>query len=116
MTTQFHLVLKFRMRGATPPFLPYAYKVSMEQHYVLRVMELPWRICSIIVFDFSISVVKYRSCLINTKKARGQDKLINILLIILETARFKKKSYRYLNVSVSSLCRVCSKLFCPENH
>jgi hypothetical protein len=98
---------KVKNEGATPPVLPCASKASMEQHHVSRVMELPWRICSIIVFDFPISVVKCHACLINTRKARGQDKLINILLIILETARFKEKSYRYLNVSVSSLCRVC---------
>jgi hypothetical protein len=113
MTTQFHLVPKLRMSGATPPVLSYASKASMEQHYVLRVMVLPWRICSIIVSGFPISV-KCRSCLINTKKAREQDKLINILLVILETARLKQTSYRYLNVSLSSLCRVCSKLFAPK--
>lgn len=64
----------------------------MEQQYVLRVMELLWRICSVIVSGFQISVVKCRSRLINTNKARGQDKLINILLVILEKERFKKNT------------------------
>jgi hypothetical protein len=79
------------MSGTTPPVLSYASKASMEHHYILRVMELPWRICSIIVSGFPISVVKCRSCLINTKTARGKDKLINILLIMLERARLKQK-------------------------
>jgi hypothetical protein len=91
MTTQFHPVPKLRMSAAKPPVHPNASKARMEQYYVLRVMKLLWHICSVIVSGFPISVVKCRSCLINTKKARGQDKLINILLIVLETARFLKK-------------------------
>jgi len=54
-------------------------------------MELLWRICSVIVSGFPISVLKCRSCLINRKKTKGQYKLINILLTILEKARFFKK-------------------------
>jgi hypothetical protein len=79
------------MSGATPPVLQCASKARMEQYYALHVMELLWRICSVIVFGFTISVVKCRSFLIFTKKARGQDKLINIFLSFLETARFLKK-------------------------
>jgi hypothetical protein len=105
------------MNGATPPVLPYASKARMEQHYVLRVLELLWRICSVIVSGFPISVVKCRSCLINTKKAKGQYKLINILLIILERARFLEKLPLFkCSLSSSSLFRICSKLFCQENH